>query len=92
MKVDIIRCPYISKRMTKKALQSYHLRTHSRARLTVCKLGIFSRQISQLSKIHPPTSLRSHLGSLPTGIFSRDYVMVTYICNTKSTRNGIYIV
>ena len=44
----------------------------NRARLTVCELGIFSREISQLLKICPPPALRSHLNSSPTGIFSRD--------------------
>ena len=33
----------------------------TRARLTACEVGIFLREISQLSKIYPPSSLRSHL-------------------------------
>ena len=45
----------------------------TRARLTACKVGVFSREISQLSKIHPPPSFRSHLSSSPMGVFSRDY-------------------
>ena len=45
----------------------------TRARLTVCEVGVFSREISQLSKIHPPPSFSSHLSSLPMGVFLRDY-------------------
>ena len=36
-------------------------------------MGVFSREISQLLKIHPPPSFRSHLSSSPMGIFLRDY-------------------
>ena len=37
------------------------LQAHTnRARLTACEAGVFPREISQLSKIRPPTSLRSH--------------------------------
>ena len=42
----------------------------NRARLTVCEVGLFSRGISQLSKIPTPPSLRSHWSSLPMGVFS----------------------
>ena len=42
-------------------------------KLTACEVGVFSRKISQLSKIRPPLSLRSSLSSLPMGVFSRDY-------------------
>ena len=45
----------------------------NRERLTVHGVDIFSREISQLSNIHPPPILRSHLGSSPKGIFLRDY-------------------
>ena len=45
----------------------------TRARLAACEVGIFSREISQLSKICPPPSFRSHLSSSPMGVFSRDY-------------------
>ena len=31
------------------------------ARLTVCEVGTFSKEISQFSKIHPPPSFRSHI-------------------------------
>ena len=44
-----------------------------RARLTAFEVGVFSREISQLSKIHPPPSFRSHLSSSPMDVFSRDY-------------------
>ena len=45
----------------------------TRARLIACEVGVFSREISQLSKIRPPLSLGSHLSSSPMGVFSRDY-------------------
>ena len=45
----------------------------TRARLTACEVGVFSREISQLSKIRPHPSFRSHLSSSPMGVFSRDY-------------------
>ena len=32
----------------------------TRARLTACEVGVFSREISQLEKIRPPPSFRSH--------------------------------
>ena len=52
--------------------ESLHVQI-TRARLTACEVGVFSREISQLSKICPPPSFRSHLSSLPMGVFSRDY-------------------
>ena len=52
--------------------ESLHVQI-TRARLTACEVGVFSREISQLSKIHPPPSFRSHLSSSPMGVFSRDY-------------------
>ena len=39
------------------------------------KKGITESEISQLSKIRPPPSLRSHLSSSPMGIFSRAVVL-----------------
>ena len=33
-------------------------------RLTMCEVAVFSKEISELSKIHPPPFLRSHLSSL----------------------------
>ena len=38
-------------------------------RLTACEVGVFSREISQLLKIHPSPSFRSHLSSSPMGVF-----------------------
>ena len=66
MKVDTIYCYCIIKRMT------VHVQI-TRARQTACEVGIFSREISQFSKIRPPPSFWSHLSSSPMGIFSRDY-------------------
>ena len=46
----------------------------TRARLTACEVGVFSREISQLLKIRPPpSSFRSHLSSSPMGVLLRDY-------------------
>ena len=45
----------------------------TRARLTACEVGVFSREISQLLKIRAPPTFRSHLSSSPMGVFSRDY-------------------
>ena len=45
----------------------------TRARLTACEVGVFSREISQLSKIRPPPTFRSHLSLSPMGVFSKDY-------------------
>ena len=50
----------------------------TRARQTACEVGIFSREISQLSQIHPPPSLRSHLSSSPMGVLSRDYSIYSW--------------
>ena len=47
--------------MIEAALQNHCMQAYiTRARLTVCEVGIFSRETSQLSKIHPPPSLRNH--------------------------------
>ena len=54
-----------------------------RARLTVYEVGVFSREISQLSKIRPPPSFRSHLSLSPMGVFSTDYG------STVQTRTGL---
>ena len=51
--------------------ESLHVQI-TRAILTACEVGVFSREISQLLKIRPPPSFRSHLSSLPMGVFSRD--------------------
>ena len=37
----------------------------------MCQVGLFLREISQLLKIHPPPSFRSHLSLLPMSVFSR---------------------
>ena len=53
----------------------------TRARLTACEVGVFSREISQLSKICPLPSFRSHLhvSLLAMGIFSRlQYIDTKY--------------
>ena len=72
MKADTICCYCISKRMTRGIEESLHAQI-TRARLTACEVGVFSREISQLSKIRPPPSFRSHLSSSPMGVLSRDY-------------------
>ena len=47
-------CYCLSKRMTKRGIaEPLHVQI-TRARLTACKVGVFSREISQLSKIRPP--------------------------------------
>ena len=48
--------------------------------LTASDVGVFSREISQLLKIRPPPSLRSHLSSLPMGVFLRDYGIMQHTC------------
>ena len=47
---------------------------------TVCKVGIilFLREMPQISKIHPPFSLRSYLCSLPMDLFQE--IMVYEWC------------
>ena len=52
--------------------ESLHVQI-TRARVTVCEVGVFSREISQLSKTRPPPSFWSHLSSSPMGVLSRDY-------------------
>ena len=51
----------------------------NRARLTACKVGAFLRGILQLSKIRLPPFLRSHLISLPMGVFKKDYRVYIYL-------------
>ena len=50
--------------------ESLHVKI-TKARLTACE--VFSREMSQLSKIRPPPSFRRHLTSSPMGVFLRDY-------------------
>ena len=52
----------------------------TRAGLTVCEVGVFSREISQLLKICPLPFLWSYLSSLPMGVFSRNYCTRYAIC------------
>ena len=85
MKADTICCYCVSKRMTKEALQNHCMRIIIRARLTVYEVGVFLREISQLSKIRPPPSFRSHLSLSPMGVFSRDYG------STVQTRTGFML-
>ena len=59
----------LEKRSIAEAMHAYI----NRARLTVCEVGVFSREISQLSEIRPPPSLRNHLSSSPMSVFSRYY-------------------
>ena len=63
MKADTICCYCISKRMRKEASKNHCMR----------EVGVYSREISQLSKIRPPPSFRSHLSSSPMGVVSRNY-------------------
>ena len=51
----------------------------TRARLTACEVGVFSREISQCLKIHPPPSFRSHLSLSPMGVFSREISQLSKI-------------
>ena len=80
-------CYCVSKRMTKKALQQI-----TRARLTLCEVGVFLREISQLSKIRSPPAFRSHLSLSPMGIFSRDYgnCQISYIPQSQNEVNREY--
>ena len=66
----------------------------NRARLTVCVVGIFMREISQLSKIQPPPPLptpapallRNHLSLLPRGIIlERVQYFMTYFFRSSSS-------
>ena len=47
-----------------------------------CEVGGFWKVgvLSQLSKMHPPPSLRSHLNSLPMGVFSSNIMVSQYVC------------
>ena len=62
MKADTICCCWVSKQES----------LHVQARLTVCEVGVFSREISQLLQICPPPSFRTHLSSSPMGVVSKD--------------------
>ena len=53
-------------------MQSLHAHIN-RTRLIAGEVGVFSKEISQLSEIHPLHSLRGQLSSLLVNIFSRDY-------------------
>ena len=57
MKAGIICCCCIIKCMIKEALQLY------RARLAACKVGIFWREILQLSKIYNPPLVDLYVSS-----------------------------
>ena len=74
MKADTICCYCVSNQAHDKRgiEESLHAQI-TRARLTACEVGVFSREISQLLKIRPPPSFRSHLSSSPMGVLSRDY-------------------
>ena len=58
--------------------ESLHVQVR-RPRLTACEVGVFSRKVSQLSKIHPSRSFGSHLSSSPMGVFLRDYVRTKHM-------------
>ena len=78
-------------------LQLLHKQVHdksnmyiNRTSVTVCEVGIFSREISQLSEIRPLlSSLRSHLhaSSSPMGVFSR--LWHTYHTNIPSHQHSL---
>ena len=55
--------------------ESLHVQI-TRARLTACKVGVFSREISQLLKIRPPPSFRRHLSSSP--VYFREITVHSY--------------
>ena len=60
----------------------------TRARLTACEVGIFSREISQLSKILPPLLFEEVIKSM--GVFSRDYYIRESIqCSIESWCNNV---
>ena len=63
-------CYCVSKSMTKRGIAKT---LHAQLTRATCEVSVFLRAISQLSKIHPPPSFRSHLSSSPTGVFSRNY-------------------
>ena len=71
-------CYCVSKRMTKRGIAEPLHAQITTARLTVCKVGVFSREISQLSKI-PLPSFRSHLHSSPMGVFLREISQLSKI-------------
>jgi len=50
----------------------------------VCEVGIFLREISQLLKVHPSLSFRSHLSSFP--VFMRDYGIIVFQLSPSSLR------
>ena len=49
----------------------------TRARLTACEVGVFSRELSQLAKIHPPLTLWSYLIPRPWVCFRKIMVVAT---------------
>ena len=63
MKADTIWCYCIYKQVHDKKGIEDRIAYINRDRLTACEVGIFLREISQLLKINPPPSLRSHLSS-----------------------------
>ena len=69
MKAGTNYCCCISKCMTKDALQNHPI---YRAKLNVYDVGIFLN----ISRIHPPSSLRSHLSSSLMGIFLGGYGII----------------
>ena len=73
MKADTILLVLCNQAHDKRGFaESLHVQI-TRARLTACEVGVFSREISQISKIHTHPSFRSHLSSSPMGVCSRDY-------------------
>ena len=57
MKEDTICCYWISKHMTKQSIQESLHAQITRARLTVCEVGVFSREIPQLTLQNAPFPL-----------------------------------
>ena len=51
----------------------------------MCRVGVLS---SEISKISPPPSLRSHLTSSPMGVLLGDYVI---ICHVKSVATYVQL-
>ena len=62
MKADTICCYCISKHMTRERSIAESLYAYiNMVRLTVFEVVVFSREMSQLLKIHPPPALRTSL-------------------------------
>ena len=59
---------FYCKHMTKRGIAESLRAQITAARLTACEVGIFLREISQLSKNTPTPSFRSHLSSSPVGV------------------------